>query len=332
MPGTLRFYTAESLSATSKRAWTPEKYLLCQQVPIARLGVLLYGKGEIPVQAGADGIIRIIRDEAEVFHPNAILSYAGKPLTDEHPPAKVSPDNWIQYSKGTVLNPHRGDGNTEDSDLLYADLLIQDRQTINDVLAGKVEVSAGYDAEYEQVRPGEGRQHNIIGNHVALVVKGRCGTICSIGDAAMTGTAQSTYAPLPVYERYEGQCYTGDQEPGTPLTLETLIARVGRLEHAIALLAMDPIDADQDDTSDEAEESQATAGAREVLGATAKGIKKVASAGQDEKVPDHLQPGRSGSPHTTADVYSLRARADALLASTNLAISRMQTANRAKYG
>lgn len=180
-----RFYTTESLSATSKRAWTPEGFLLCQDVPIARVGVLLYGRGEIPVQPNADGIIRIVRDSDEVFHPNAILSFAGKPATDEHPPAKVSPDNWKQYSIGTVLNPHQGNGRTENNELLYADLLIQDRQAINDVLAGKREVSAGYDAEYEQVKPGEGRQHNIIGNHVALVERGRCGPICSIGDSAM---------------------------------------------------------------------------------------------------------------------------------------------------
>lgn len=185
MANPLRFYTTESLSATSKRGWTPEGFLLCQDVPIARVGILLYGRGEIPVQANADGIIRIIRDPDEVFHDNAILSFAGKPLTDEHPPSKVNPDNWKQYSKGTVLNPHRGDGRTENNELLYADLLVQDRRTIQDVLDGKVEVSAGYDAEYEQVKPGEGKQHNIIGNHVALVLKGRCGPICSIGDSVM---------------------------------------------------------------------------------------------------------------------------------------------------
>lgn len=181
----LRFYTTESLGAASKRGWTPEGFLLCQDVPIARVGTLLYGRGEIPVQPNADGIIRIIRDPADVFHPNAILSFAGKPLTDEHPPTKVTPDNWIRYSKGVILNPHQGDGRTENNQLLYADLLVQDRQTIQDVLDGKVEVSAGYDAEYEQVKPGEGKQHNIIGNHVALVSKGRCGPLCSIGDSAM---------------------------------------------------------------------------------------------------------------------------------------------------
>lgn len=181
----LRFYTTEQLAPNSKRAYTPEGFLLCQDVPIARCGTLLYGRGEIPVQPNRDGIIRIQRDPTTVFHPNAILSFAGKPITDDHPPTKVTPDNWKSHSIGTVLNPHQGEGAGQDPMVLYADLLVQDRQAINDVLAGKREVSAGYDAEYEQLEPGVGKQHNVIGNHVALVTHGRCGPICSIGDSAM---------------------------------------------------------------------------------------------------------------------------------------------------
>lgn len=181
----LRFYTTESLNPSSKRAFTPEGFLLCMDVPIARVGTLLYAAGEIPVPPGPDGIIRIKRDESEVFHHNAILSFAGKPVTDEHPPEKVTPDNWKEYAIGTVMSPRRGDGLTENNLLLYADLLIQNRQAIEDIISGKREVSAGYDAEYEAIKPGEGAQHNIIGNHVALVARGRCGPICSIGDRAM---------------------------------------------------------------------------------------------------------------------------------------------------
>ena len=51
---------------------------------------------------------------------------------------------------------------------------------------GKRELSAGYDAEYETISPGVGRQHQIVGNHVALVDRGRCGVRCAIGDSAMS--------------------------------------------------------------------------------------------------------------------------------------------------
>ena len=201
MAAPLRFYTSEFLTATSKRAYTPEGFLLCQDVPIARIGTLLYGRGEIPVAPNADGLIRITRDPEDVFHPNAILSFAGKPVTDEHPPQRVTPDNWKMHSIGVVLNPHQGDGRTENDSLLYADLLIQDRVAIKDVMDGKREVSAGYDAEYEQVQPGEGKQHNIIGNHVALVERGRCGPICSIGDSAMAKHRVSVTRTTPAQRR-----------------------------------------------------------------------------------------------------------------------------------
>jgi hypothetical protein len=89
-----------------------------------------------------------------------------------------------------VLHPHRGDGLLTNNDFLYADLLIQDEDAIRDVREGKREVSAGYDAEYSELAPGEGRQHGIIGNHVALVDRGRCGYACHIGDSEMAGQAR----------------------------------------------------------------------------------------------------------------------------------------------
>lgn len=183
MPKHIRFYTSERLG--EKRSFTPEGYLLCESVPIARVGTLLYAEGEVPIDANADGIIRIHRDPEEVFKPSAVLSFSGKSVTNDHPPEKVVPEVWRTYTKGTVLHPHRGDGVLEDDDFLYADLLIYDPETIQDVLDGKREVSAGYEADYEQIQPGEGRQNQIIGNHVALVSKGRCGPRCAIGDKAM---------------------------------------------------------------------------------------------------------------------------------------------------
>jgi hypothetical protein len=181
--GRKRFYTTEQLSA--KRSLTPEGFLLCEHVPLARIGSQLYSENELPGLKGKDGLLNIIRDEEEVFKPAAILSFHGKPITNDHPPEKVTPENWKLYSVGTVLDPRRGDGIQYDNSFLYGDLLITDKQAIKDIEDGKLEVSAGYDAEYEQTQDGEGRQYNIIGNHVALVKKGRCGPLCMIGDQAM---------------------------------------------------------------------------------------------------------------------------------------------------
>jgi hypothetical protein len=179
--GVKRFYTTEQLG--EKRSFTPEGFLLCEDVPIARVGTQIYGEHELPGMKGQDGLIRIHRDDDEVFKPAAVLSFAGKPVTNDHPPERVTPDNWHDYSVGTVINPRQGDGRLFDNSFLYADLLVTSRKAIQDILDGKREVSAGYDAEYEQTQIGEGRQYKIIGNHVALVNRGRCGPSCHIGDS-----------------------------------------------------------------------------------------------------------------------------------------------------
>jgi hypothetical protein len=178
MSASMRFYTVESLG--TKRSRTPEGYLLIENVPIARTGTMLYGPDETPVSGGPDGFVRIEREADEVFRPETIASMQGKPITNDHPPQDVGPDNWRSLTYGVTLNPRRGTG-IED-DFTIADLLIMDAEGIRLVESGKVELSCGYDAEYDQLEPGRGRQRDIIYNHLALVDKGRCGPRCAIGD------------------------------------------------------------------------------------------------------------------------------------------------------
>ena len=171
-------HTVERLGRT--QSLTPEGFLLCAAVPIKRLGTMPYGPGETPIKVGRDGLAWVTRDAAELFTDETIASYQGKPIVNDHPPEDVTPRNWKKYSVGICLNPRRGVG--DDADVMLADLLITDAATIREVQAGKREVSAGYDADYEQTGEGTGKQLNIIGNHVALVNRGRCGVRCSISD------------------------------------------------------------------------------------------------------------------------------------------------------
>ena len=164
---------------------TPEGYLLCIGVPIARTGVLLYLANEMPkLKAGPDGIIRVLRDETGLFVPDAMRSLEGKPITEGHPSQWITPENWKRYAVGTMQNVRRGEGVQEG--LLLADLLITDAGAISAVRSGLREVSLGYDARYQQDEPGAARQTITKGNHIALVKSGRCGTSCSIGDEDMT--------------------------------------------------------------------------------------------------------------------------------------------------
>jgi hypothetical protein len=166
-----------------KRHRTPEGYLLCEDVCLARTGTMMYGRGETPIKTNDMGIAYVSRDERTLFHPVTIMSFSGKSVTNNHPPGGVTPHNYKQVTVGTVLNVRRGTG--DDADTLRGDLLITDAQAIRDVEAGKREVSPGYDADYQTTGPAEGRQVHIVGNHVALVDKGRCGPRCHIGDHAL---------------------------------------------------------------------------------------------------------------------------------------------------
>ena len=175
-----RYYSPAKLS--DRISETPEGFLVCEGVPITRSGQLLYSPSETPVTPG-DGATVIYRLVKDIHDPATIASFEGKPVTIDHPSDFVTPDNWQELAVGVVQNVRPGTG--DQSDLLLADLLITDREAIEAVKSRRLrEVSCGYEAEYIEVAPGVGRQESIIGNHVALVEQGRCGSACSIQDSA----------------------------------------------------------------------------------------------------------------------------------------------------
>jgi hypothetical protein len=181
----LRFYTTEQLG--EKQAETPEGFLLCQDVPIARVGTQLYAGTELPgIEPGPDGTITVERHPEEVFDEKTIASFNGKSVVITHPPngVRVTPDNWRDYEVGLQTNIRRGEAPLN-PDYLYADFLVKDPRAIRLIRTKQMrEVSAGYDAAYEQLGPGRARQYDIIGNHTALVERGRCGPSCAVGDTA----------------------------------------------------------------------------------------------------------------------------------------------------
>jgi uncharacterized protein len=174
-----RFYTTEQLSEHMHE--TPEGFLVCYDVPIARIGEYTYKSNEVPIEGGKDGLVKIQRDEAEVFNEETIKSFEGKPVTINHPNDFVTPQNWKDLAHGVMQNVRRGEKDQED--LLIADLCLTTEDAIRLVKAGLRQVSCGYDAQYDQIEPGLGKQKDIIGNHLALVVKGRAGNRCAIMDS-----------------------------------------------------------------------------------------------------------------------------------------------------
>lgn len=173
--------TSEALGA--RQSMTPEGFLLCEEVPIARVGTMDYAAVELPELEDKDGVIVAERTADVLFSPETLASFEGKPVTIDHPPDFVTPENYRDVVRGTVRNVRRGEGTQ--SELMLADLLITDAVAIHRVRAKELtQTSNGYDANYEQIAPGRARQVSIVGNHVALVKSARCGPVCSIGDSA----------------------------------------------------------------------------------------------------------------------------------------------------
>lgn len=182
---------------------------------VARTGIQLYrgrelGKPDVPV-------VRIYRDENEVFNKDSLATFVGKPFTDDHPPQMVDAANWKKYSVGVT-----GEDVLRDGQFIRVPMALMDAKAIGKVKAGKVQLSVGYGCEIDWT-PGttsdgqayDGKQVGIVVNHVAIVDAARGGKALSIGDES-----QETNHPL---YGADGQKFGETQTKDTDMTLKTMI-------------------------------------------------------------------------------------------------------------
>jgi len=126
------------------RRRTPEGFLQ-MRARIGRAGIQDYRAGEIGGPAGAafDSPVRVYRPPAEVFDPASLASFAGKPVTLDHPPAMVDSGNWKQVAVG-----HSGSSVERDGHHLATDLVVTDAAAVARAEAGS-ELSNGYWADFD---------------------------------------------------------------------------------------------------------------------------------------------------------------------------------------
>jgi hypothetical protein len=157
-------------SPIEKYERTPEGYLRAW-ASIARTGIQHYTDGD-------GSIRREYRPETEVASPDSLASFAGKAITSEHPPVLLDSENTKDYQVG-----FSGTEVVYDNGFVKAVMTITDEDTIKRIMKGDArEVSAGYRVNYDPT-PGvteggehyDGVQKEIIGNHIAVVRRGRAG-------------------------------------------------------------------------------------------------------------------------------------------------------------
>lgn len=178
----------------TQREYTDEGFL---KVPgrVARTGIQEYLARELGLDGDPNRIVRVYRPPEEVFNDTSLGTYDGATVTNDHPKELVTSKNYKSVSVGEVRGAGRPDG-----DFVVCDLIIKDQKTIDDINAGKCELSAGYTAEYVH-GPGvtadgqdyEYTQRNIIINHQAVVSKARAGGIARVFDHTPGGNTMPVF-------------------------------------------------------------------------------------------------------------------------------------------
>ena len=153
---------------------------LTTPVALARVGVQEYLGFELGLVDRAFEKVGVFRSPQEVFSPQSVQSFTNLVVTDDHPDEAVTTDNVKTLQKGSVSEVKKADS------VLSGVITITDKDQIQKILDGKIEVSVGYandlvaqsgnyeGADYEFI------QTNIRANHLAIVDAGRCGSACKL--------------------------------------------------------------------------------------------------------------------------------------------------------
>lgn len=159
---------------------TPEGYLVCLNVPIASSQPMAYNNSELGLDTEEDTVM-ITNPWEELSSLSTIASFEAKPVTAGHPNERLlSEETATDKIHGIVVNVRADQTNQ----MLIADLVIISVEAINAISNGIKEVSCGYSSvSIADNGDGTGYRIGIIGNHVAIVPKGRCGAQCSINDS-----------------------------------------------------------------------------------------------------------------------------------------------------
>lgn len=168
----------------------PNGYWYIKGNPLTKEGVFSYSGCQID-QTGKlglepDRLYNVYRPASELTSAETIKSFNGVPLINDH---EMIGDGCTDYDSrpagGVLFNVDRG----TDMAALFGDFKIYSESLKNEITNGKKELSLGYRCKYEPSRGVFGGktydfvQRDIIGNHIALVDKGRMGSDIRVYDS-----------------------------------------------------------------------------------------------------------------------------------------------------
>ena len=172
------------LDAKARRLRTGE---LVASVRCARTGLQDYAGHEV----GKPDLERVTvyRPESEVMKRDSLATFAGVPVTIDHPKESVTTDNWKKYAVGEA-----GDEVVRDGEFIRVPILVRDESAIQAIQDGKRQISMGYSCQLDFVdgvtptgEPYQAIQRDIKINHLAVVDQAR-------GGSALTVEDERTYA------------------------------------------------------------------------------------------------------------------------------------------
>ena len=173
-------FTDNTAQAKTQRTITKDGFLVVPAT-ISKIGVFDYLAKELGMQE--DGIKKVARTEKSLFSDETIQSFENATLTIGHPADGVNAKNWKALSVGVVRNVKRV------GDELAAEAWIYDEAAIKTVQEKGIEqLSCGYDCDIQPstLQDADFEMSPMIGNHVAIVAKGRCGGTVKLADKDKT--------------------------------------------------------------------------------------------------------------------------------------------------
>lgn len=151
---------------------------------VARTGIQVYSNAELGDFNEPLKLVNVYRPREEVLKEESLQSFINAPVTDDHPMEFVTVDNIKELGKGSTASYETY--NKDGIDYVKAKLVVTDKDLINKVINGKMELSAGYSqnlvkekGEFEGITY-DYKQTNIKINHIALVDSARCGSECKL--------------------------------------------------------------------------------------------------------------------------------------------------------